>query len=174
MTIKQWKCPFLIELIESMWHVNFCSSEYANILSCMESSLAGAAKCTRNNILEATDFVRSLLGNTMEMICGDYLDGSDKCDKLGPPPKKLTEESQIVCHTGSRSYCVVSTILRILKLSSLFTLFTFTWILNTLDKNRDKEKGHSNTTYRMKKKYLYSFEWNSITCLLLTAFRSIE
>lgn len=38
------------------------------------------------------DFVRSLMGNFVDSTCGDYSEETDRCAKLGKPPKRKSGE----------------------------------------------------------------------------------
>ena len=41
------------------------------------------AGCKSKDVDVATDFVRSIVQNMLDLICGEYDDGSDKCTQLG-------------------------------------------------------------------------------------------
>lgn len=66
--------------------------EYFKIFPCIATRSKRISTCTENHITTATDFVRSILGNVIDLLCGDYTEGSDKCDSLGRPPKKLKSQ----------------------------------------------------------------------------------
>jgi len=44
--------------------------------------------CDDKKLETVNEFVDSLTGNILDILCGDYEDGSDKCLRLGSPPKK--------------------------------------------------------------------------------------
>lgn len=45
--------------------------------------MSGVKGCTNTRIDTSLNFVRSLFGNVIDLICSEYTEGSDKCDQLG-------------------------------------------------------------------------------------------
>jgi len=69
--------------------------EYVNIFGCFEKKLQNAKHCNDKNIETVSDLIRSVIGNVVDLICGEYVEGSDKCAKLGPPPKKQKKQRRL-------------------------------------------------------------------------------
>ncbi|CAG2167406.1 unnamed protein product [Oppiella nova] len=62
--------------------------EYFRIFSCSETRMRTVKGCTEQQIDITLDWIRSLFGNVIDLICSDYTEGSDKCSSLEPVPKK--------------------------------------------------------------------------------------
>ena len=58
-------------------------SDIANFFACTQDKLYVADGCDQKAVDMVSDFVRSIAQNVLDLICGDYNDGSDKCAKLG-------------------------------------------------------------------------------------------
>ncbi|CAG2105646.1 unnamed protein product [Medioppia subpectinata] len=52
----------------------------------------GVKQCTVDSVDAMLTLVRSTVGNTVDVFCGDYSEGSDKCEQLEPHPKKLKSQ----------------------------------------------------------------------------------
>ncbi|CAG2163585.1 unnamed protein product [Oppiella nova] len=52
----------------------------------------GVPQCTPIAVDSMLGLVRSITGNTIDVFCGEYTEGSDKCDSLDKPPKKLKSQ----------------------------------------------------------------------------------
>ncbi|XP_054155358.1 uncharacterized protein LOC128953859 [Oppia nitens] len=61
---------------------------YADVYDCFETKLTPAKKCNEKHVQTLSDLMRNIAGNVVNLICGDYVEGSDKCTQLGPAPKK--------------------------------------------------------------------------------------
>lgn len=49
----------------------------------MDTDLRKVDGCDEKQSEIGQDFIRSLFGNVIDMICQDYTEGSDKCSQLG-------------------------------------------------------------------------------------------
>jgi len=58
-------------------------SEYYKLFPCMSTRASKIEICNEFHIETAINFVRSIVGNVVDLICGDYTEGSDKCQVLG-------------------------------------------------------------------------------------------
>lgn len=58
------------------------------MIDCYEKKML-ALDCFKNGTAALLDFVRSLFANLVDVICGDFNEHTDKCDKLGPTPKAV-------------------------------------------------------------------------------------
>ncbi|CAG2163586.1 unnamed protein product [Oppiella nova] len=57
------------------------SSLYESI-GCVTGALQGVPKCTPTALDSMLGLFRSITGNVVDVFCGDYTEGSDKCDSL--------------------------------------------------------------------------------------------
>ncbi|CAG2172557.1 unnamed protein product [Oppiella nova] len=80
--------------------------EYYRIFPCISTKTKRIPVCTEQHVETALNFVKSMLGNAIDLICSDYTEGSDKCETLGRPPKKLKSQrrTKIVCAVIGVSY----------------------------------------------------------------------
>ncbi|CAG2103782.1 unnamed protein product [Medioppia subpectinata] len=69
----------------------YCS-EYYRIFPCIITKTKRIPVCTEQHVDTAMNFVRSMLGNAIDLLCSEYSEGSDKCDTLGRPPRKLKHQ----------------------------------------------------------------------------------
>ncbi|XP_054155321.1 uncharacterized protein LOC128953825, partial [Oppia nitens] len=67
---------------------------YHNLLNeCMPERLKRIDVCLPKILQTIIDFVNSIGGNALNLFCGEYnTDGSDKCQYLEAPPKKLKSQ----------------------------------------------------------------------------------
>ncbi|CAG2179407.1 unnamed protein product [Oppiella nova] len=49
---------------------------------CVTGALQGVPKCTPTALDSMLNLFRSITGNVVDVFCGDYTEGSDKCDSL--------------------------------------------------------------------------------------------
>ncbi|CAG2108300.1 unnamed protein product [Medioppia subpectinata] len=61
-------------------------NEYYRIFPCIITKTKRIPVCTEQHVDTAMNFVRSMLGNAIDLLCSEYSEGSDKCDTLGRPP----------------------------------------------------------------------------------------
>lgn len=60
------------------------ASDYWRFLKCFTDKTVGKhPKCTEKNVDTITDWVREMFQGVVDLICSDYIEGSDKCEKLG-------------------------------------------------------------------------------------------
>ncbi|CAG2106142.1 unnamed protein product [Medioppia subpectinata] len=57
-----------------------------------QDNLQDVKQCTHDRQEVIFSMVRQVSGRTMDVFCGEYNEGSDKCDKLEKPPKKLKSQ----------------------------------------------------------------------------------
>ena len=70
-----------------VFHLFYISS-YFKFVNCFELRGQKVKECRPDHLDKITDFVNSVAANSLPLLCGDYIDGSDKCLKLEAPPKK--------------------------------------------------------------------------------------
>ncbi|CAG2113704.1 unnamed protein product [Medioppia subpectinata] len=75
--------------------IPYLCCEYVKIFPCFDEKLSPAPKCNQKGIDFVSDLIRSIAGNVVDLICGDYVEGSDKCTHLGPPPKKSKKQRRL-------------------------------------------------------------------------------
>ncbi|CAG2108299.1 unnamed protein product [Medioppia subpectinata] len=75
--------------------IPYLCCEYVRIFPCFDEKLSPAPKCNQKGIDFVSDLIRSIAGNVVDLICGDYVEGSDKCTHLGPPPKKSKKQRRL-------------------------------------------------------------------------------
>ena len=59
------------------------ASSYARIFECFEEKLTNLPSCNAKHVESASDLIKSIVQNVVDLICGDYVEGSDKCQNLG-------------------------------------------------------------------------------------------
>ncbi|CAG2106144.1 unnamed protein product [Medioppia subpectinata] len=59
---------------------------------CLANKVQGVKQCTVDSVDAMLTLVRSTVGNTVDVFCGDFSEGSDKCEQLEPHPKKLKSQ----------------------------------------------------------------------------------
>ncbi|XP_054152482.1 uncharacterized protein LOC128951258 [Oppia nitens] len=62
--------------------------EYYSFRQCLTERAKNVDICGDKDLQTLDEFVESTTSNALNFFCGDYADDSDKCDKLGKPPKK--------------------------------------------------------------------------------------
>ncbi|CAG2163584.1 unnamed protein product [Oppiella nova] len=73
--------------------VNKCYTQLIDkYLECIPRDVQGVQKCTPIAVDSMLGFIKSMTGNIIDMFCSDYTEGSDKCEKLEKPPKKLKSQ----------------------------------------------------------------------------------
>ena len=66
-----------------------CSSEYHDNKACNAEGARKSGQCTEEN-LEAIDrFVDSVAGNSLNLLCGDFQEVTDKCKNIGKLPQNV-------------------------------------------------------------------------------------
>ena len=63
-------------------------SAYYKYVDCYQVRGQNVKQCKPEDLDKITDFVESVAANALPLLCGEYMDGSDKCSKLEAPPKK--------------------------------------------------------------------------------------
>ena len=58
-------------------------SSYFKFYRCIEDKLTKSKFCDAAKVKLFVNFFRDVSGNTIDLLCNDYVEGSDKCDKLG-------------------------------------------------------------------------------------------
>ncbi|CAG2103781.1 unnamed protein product [Medioppia subpectinata] len=58
--------------------------EYFRIFACSETRMRKVKGCNEQQVDVTLDWIRSLFGNVIDLICSDYTEGSDKCAQLDP------------------------------------------------------------------------------------------
>ena len=53
------------------------------MFGCLKERASKKRDCTEGKVETASNFIRELFANVNDMICSDYVEGSDKCDNLG-------------------------------------------------------------------------------------------
>ncbi|CAG2105648.1 unnamed protein product [Medioppia subpectinata] len=66
--------------------------QITGVLIYAENKVEGVQQCSADNIATLMTIIRSVTGNTVDVFCGDYTEESDKCNKLGLPPRKLKSQ----------------------------------------------------------------------------------
>ena len=74
---RYFRCIFRIMNFSNIF------SEYTRLFQCFSYKLTKAPSCNEKNVESISDLVRTIVGNVIDLICGDYVEGSDKCDSLG-------------------------------------------------------------------------------------------
>lgn len=67
-------------------------SETHKFLDCFHSGRKKFPVCTEEIIEAGMKILDSLIGNMVNVLCGQYDDESDKCDKLETPKKKSNQK----------------------------------------------------------------------------------
>lgn len=71
------------------------SSSYVDSIKCSSDVLDGVP-CLRKNKDFILSFVREIFGNFVNTMCGEYKEGTGRCDAVGPFPSAKS--------TGERKY----------------------------------------------------------------------
>ena len=67
-------------------------SELPRLRACIEDVQKNIDFCTEKNIESTNRFVDSIIGNSVNLLaCGEYVENTDKCDKLTVPKKKKSQ-----------------------------------------------------------------------------------
>lgn len=64
--------------------------EYVHLVQCFAKEM-GTTEC-KSEVDTMLAFYRQLMGNFVDTTCGDYNEDTDRCNKLGKPPKKHEKE----------------------------------------------------------------------------------
>jgi hypothetical protein len=83
-----------LDVCSLAYKMNFSFS--ANILISKTASLKmeKAVQRSEDQLETVTDFIDSATSNLINLLCGDYTEGSDKCEKLEAAPKKNNSEKR--------------------------------------------------------------------------------
>jgi hypothetical protein len=72
----------------------FIFSEYTNFKNCFSKNGKNVELCSEDQLETVTDFIDSVTSNLINLLCGDYTEGNDKCEKLEASPKKNNSEKR--------------------------------------------------------------------------------
>lgn len=67
-------------------------SEYQDHKQCYFEGGRQVTDCTETNLEIIDRFVDSVAGNSLNILCGEFADGSDKCNKLDKLPKSKNSQ----------------------------------------------------------------------------------
>lgn len=80
----------LIDFIFSLHHILYMNSGYFSMLECLDSALK--TTCTAKQTESVNEFIRNMFQSIIDVACGDFVENSDKCERLATPPKRSKKD----------------------------------------------------------------------------------